>query len=63
MARMERWQNKVPASVGSAFEMSGFPTMFLVLQDCRYKYIYICIDIDIDICKYVYIYIYMYTYI
>jgi len=35
LARMDRWQNKVPATVGSAFEMSGFPTMFLVLKDCR----------------------------
>ena len=36
LGRMDRWQNEVPAHLDKNFAMSGFPTMFLVLKDCRY---------------------------
>jgi thiol-disulfide isomerase/thioredoxin len=36
LARMDRWQNKVPDDFEARFAMSGFPTMFLVLEGCRY---------------------------
>ena len=36
LARMDRWQNKVPDALEARFAMSGFPTMFLVLEGCRY---------------------------
>ena len=35
IARMDRWQNEVPKSVAAAYEMSGFPSVFLVLEACR----------------------------
>eukprot|EP00802_Teleaulax_amphioxeia_P007540 Tamp_07547.p2 GENE.Tamp_07547~~Tamp_07547.p2 ORF type:complete len:200 (+),score=49.77 Tamp_07547:1409-2008(+) len=35
LGRMDRWQNEVPAHLDKNFAMSGFPTMFLVLKDCR----------------------------